>query len=221
MEQTFGFKEKPLKWFDNYIRPRYFKICIDSKHSGSKNLTFSIGQGSCSGANLFSCYCSLITTVILSSLDINGFADDHSVRAKYKVSNTTKAWETKKKLENTFNNFKEWMDSMRLKLNSDKTEYIQFRLRQQIKIDTSPINANGNLIPMSYSIQALGGYLNVNLTFSKHVKHKVKAAMANFVKIQSIRKNLSVSTCTTFVLILCISHINYANAMLYGTTKMY
>ena len=76
------------------------------------------------------------------------------------------------------------MYSMRLKLNSDKTEYIQFRSRQQIKkIDTFPINAKGSLIPMSYSIQYLGGYLGTNLTFSKHVKQKGKAAMANFVKI--------------------------------------
>ena len=43
----------------------------------------------------------------------------------------------RKKLENTLNNIKEWMDSMRLKLNCDKTEYIQFGSRQQIKkIDT-------------------------------------------------------------------------------------
>ena len=73
---------------------------------------------------------------------------------------------------------------MRLKLNSDKTEYIQFGSRQKIKkINTSPINANGDLIPMSYSIQYLGGYLDTNLTFSEHVKQKVKAAMANFIKI--------------------------------------
>ena len=109
---------------------------------------------------------------------------------------------------------------MRLKLNSDKTEYIQFASRQQIKkIDTSPINANGNLIPMSYNIQYLGGYLNTNLTFSEEVKQKVKAAMANFVKIRSIRKYLSVSTYTTLVLMLCISHIDYVNVILYGTTK--
>ena len=100
------------------------------------------------------------------------------------MSNTTKAWETKEKLENTLNNISEWMDSMRLKLNSDKTEYIELGSRQQIKeIDTSPINASGNLIPMSYNIQYLGGYLDTNITFSEHVKQKVKAAMANFVKI--------------------------------------
>ena len=42
MEQTFGFKEKALKWLDNYLRPRYFKACIDGSYSESKNLTFSV-----------------------------------------------------------------------------------------------------------------------------------------------------------------------------------
>ena len=107
IEQTFGFKEKALKWFDNYLRPRYLKVCIDGKYLESKNLVFSIPQGRCSGANLFSCYCSLITTAIPNSLDINRFPDNHSIRAKYKVSNTTKAQETKKKLKNTLNNIKE------------------------------------------------------------------------------------------------------------------
>ena len=183
IERTFGFKEKALKWLENYLRPRYFKVCIVSKYLEPKNLTFSVPQGSCSGANLFSYYCSLITTSIPNSLGINGFTDDHSIRTKYKASDMTRAWESKKTLENTLNNIKEWMESMRLKLNSDKTEYIQFRSRQQInKIDTSPINAIGDLIPMNHSIQYLGGYLDTNLTFNEHVKQKVKAAMANFIK---------------------------------------
>ena len=115
MERTYGFKEKALKWLDSYLRPRYFKVCIDGKYSESKNLTFNIPQGSCSGANLFSSYCSLITTAIPNSLDINRFADDHSIRTEYKASDTTRAWEAKKMLENILNNIKEWMDSMRLK----------------------------------------------------------------------------------------------------------
>ena len=101
MEQTFGFKKKALKWFDNYLGPRYFKVCIDGKYSESKNLMFSIPQGSCIGANLFSCYCSLIAAAIPNSLKLNRFAHEHSIRAKYKVSNTTKAWETKKKTRKT------------------------------------------------------------------------------------------------------------------------
>ena len=108
---------------------------------------------------------------------------------------------------------------MSLKLNSDKTEYIHFRSRQQVKkIDTSPINANGDLIPMSYNIWYLGGYLDTNVTFSKHVKQKVKAALVNVVKIKSIRKNLLASTTLG---LNTAYHINYANAMLYGTRKKY
>ena len=73
---------------------------------------------------------------------------------------------------------------MRLKLNSDKTEHIQLGSRQKTKkIDASPINANGNLIPISYGMGYLGGYLDTNLTFSEHVKQKVKAAMTNFRKM--------------------------------------
>ena len=73
---------------------------------------------------------------------------------------------------------------MRLKLSSDKTKYIKFGSRQQVKkINTSPVNDNGNLILISYSIKYLGGYLDTNLTFSEHVKQKVKAALANFIKI--------------------------------------
>ena len=184
MERTFGFKEKALKWLNNYIRQRYFKVCIDDKYSESKNLTFSMHQESCRGTNLFSCYCSLITTAIPNSHDIYGFADDQSIRTKYKASDTTRAWEAKKMLENTLDNIKGWMDSMRLKLNSDKTEYIQLGSRQNTKkINTFPINANGNLTPMSFSIQYLGGHLDTNLTFSEHVKQKVKAAMTNFREI--------------------------------------
>ena len=97
MEQIFGFKDKFLKWFDNYWRPQYFKVCIDGKYLESKNLMFGVPQGSCSATKLSSCYNSFITTAIPDSLDINGFADDHSIRASYKVSNTTKAQETKKK----------------------------------------------------------------------------------------------------------------------------
>ena len=28
MERTFGFKEKAIKWLNNYLRPRYFKVCM-------------------------------------------------------------------------------------------------------------------------------------------------------------------------------------------------
>ena len=43
--------------------------------------------------------------------------------------------------------------------------------------------------------------------------------MLNFIKIKAIRPSLTVSACHTLVLMLCISHLDNANALLYGMTK--
>ena len=40
--------------------------------------------------------------------------------------------------------------------------------------------------------------------------------MANIIKIWAIHKYLTVQSCTTLVLMLCITHLDYANAMLYS-----
>ena len=69
--------------------------------------------------------------------------------------------------KNTFNKISNWMDQMRLKLNIDKTEYIQFGSRQQLnKIDTTtPFNADGDFIQISNVIRYLAGYMDCNLNF--------------------------------------------------------
>ena len=83
LEQKFGFCYKALKWFQNYLRPSSFMVNINSKYSKWKDLEFSVPQGSCSGANLFTCYCSLITDSIPSSMTLSGFADNHSIRKSF------------------------------------------------------------------------------------------------------------------------------------------
>ena len=60
---------------------------------------------------------------------------------------------------------------MQLKLNSDITEYIQFASTKHIeKLDTSPFNANSNLIESSIVVRYLEGYLNRSLKFKDHIK---------------------------------------------------
>ena len=55
------------------------KVCINRKYSSSKSQAYSVPQGSCSGANIFTVYCSPIIDVIPNDFAINGFADDHSI----------------------------------------------------------------------------------------------------------------------------------------------
>ena len=79
LENQFGVTETALRWFNNYLRPRSFKVCIGDEYSESQKLNFGVPQGLCSGANIFICYCSLINKEVPESISINGFADDHSL----------------------------------------------------------------------------------------------------------------------------------------------
>ena len=86
-------------------------------------------------------------------------------------------------------NIQKWMDTMQLKLKPGKTEYIQFISTKHIeKLDTSQFNANGDLIEPSTVIRYLGGYLTKSLTFRIMQKKKNRKAMANIIKIKSIKK---------------------------------
>ena len=79
------------------------------------------------------------------------------------------------KTEEAFKHIKCWMDTMHLKLNSDKTEYILFRSHAQLKkISPEPLNAHGNLIEISKVVRYLGGLLYQQLNFKQHIKEKVK-----------------------------------------------
>ena len=99
-------------------------------------------EGLCSGTNVFTCHCSLIDQVVPNDIALNGFTDDHSISKHFLAGRKTQEQQTKQIMELTFNNIKEWMDSMYLTLNSDKTEYIMFRSWQQLtKINQEPLQA--------------------------------------------------------------------------------
>ena len=206
-----------LEWFNSYLQPKYFKVKIGKDYSQPQQLHFSVPQGLCSGANVFTCYCSLIDQRVPKDITLNGFANDHSPRKSFPAGNRTQEQQTKLRMEHTFSNIKEWMESMCLKLNSEKTGYIMFGSRQQLtKINPELLHAGPDLIELSNKVKYLGSLLDNTLSFDLHVSSKVQKALANFIKIKSIHKYITWEACTTLLLMLCMSHLDYLNAVLYG-----
>ena len=80
LRNKYGIDGKALKWFNEYLRPRSFKVAINGVYSKEHNLEVSVPQGSCAGANIFNLYCSPLQDVVPKDLQLSGFADDHSVR---------------------------------------------------------------------------------------------------------------------------------------------
>ena len=100
------------------------------------DLKYGVPQGSCSGANIFTVYSSLIKNAVDDTFTLNAFADDHSICRDYVAGNTNEMNNLKKDLKKNLDSIGHWMDQMRLKLNPDKTELISFGGRAQLKNGT-------------------------------------------------------------------------------------
>ena len=111
------------------------------------------------------------------------------------------------------------MNSVKLKLNPDKTEFIMFGNGVQLrKCLTNSLQVVKDRIEKTNFIQYLGSYLDETLSFRNHVQAKSKAAILNYIKIREIKKFLTRDACTTLVMGLIMSHLDYSNSVLFRST---
>ena len=101
LNKQFGICGKALEWFNSYLLLRFFKVKIGKDYSQPQQLHFSLPQGSCSGVNVFTCYCSLIDQIVSKDITLNGPADDHSLRKSFSASNRTQEQQAKHRMELT------------------------------------------------------------------------------------------------------------------------
>ena len=221
LSDKFGITDQALHWFEEYLQSRSFKVLINNSFSKEISLKYSMPQGSAAGANIFNLYCSTLSKIIPSDLHLSGFAEDHSVRRKFNTNNRNDERNTMASLESCMLTIKSWMDTVHLKMNPSKTEFILFSNQVQLnKCTTNDININGDLIARSHAVRYLGAWLDSNLSYKLHITKKCQAAMLNFQRIKSIQHLLDPSTCANLCVSLCISHLDYANSLLTGLPKV-
>ena len=46
LDKKFGIKNKALCWYEQYLRPRRFRVCLNGNYSQEKTMEFSVPQGS-------------------------------------------------------------------------------------------------------------------------------------------------------------------------------
>ena len=79
------------------------------------------------------------------------------------------------------------MDTMRLRLNTNKMEYIAFGSKAQLlKISKQPLTTGNDTIQMSSDVKYLGGTLDSQLSFNKDITMKIRKVMSNFTHIKVI-----------------------------------
>ena len=74
LEKNFRLKGTVLNWFNSYLDQRSCNVTIGVDYSSTRELVFSVPQGSCAGAQLFNLYCSTMQEVVNPPLTLHGFA---------------------------------------------------------------------------------------------------------------------------------------------------
>ena len=88
LNKRFGVKGRALKWYEQYLKPRKFKVSINNTYSKEQTINYSVPQGSIQRAFLFNAYASTISDIIPPTLELMGYADYHSIRKPFKPGNS-------------------------------------------------------------------------------------------------------------------------------------
>ena len=188
LEHNFGLTGTVLNWYDSCLCPRSCKVKIKESYLTERSLQFSVLQGSCAGAQLYNAYCSTMHEVVQRPISLYGFADDHTLRDQFKANDRDDKIASISRLEKSADDLKTWMDENRLRMNSEKTEFIMFGSKVQLsKCDTNSLTVNGGVIPKSDIIRQLSAWLDSNLNFKQHIVVKCRSAILNLQRIKLIR----------------------------------
>ena len=79
LEDRYGITDTVLHSYETYLRPRRMKVRVNDQLSRELNIKYGVPQGSCSGAVNFIAYYAPIENVKNTGVDLNGYADDHSM----------------------------------------------------------------------------------------------------------------------------------------------
>ena len=223
LHETFGIGDKALRWFQSYLENRYCKVKIGKDYSEKKSLNFSVPQGSCTGPVLYLSYAASISGVVLDVSDegdprlisIIGFADDHAMKKSFIPTLEDDEKVCIANIQACLFRVKEWMDSMRLKMNEGKTEFIIIGSSHQIaKCSMTHLKVNNIEVQRSSVIKYLGTHMDEKLSFKEHITAKCRTAAINFQRIKAIWQVLTEQETETLVLGTVMSHLDYCNAIL-------
>ena len=184
LSSQYGIEGKALRWFDTYLRHHFCQVDIKGARSSIHSLDFSVPQGSCTGPILYTVYASTLQYQNSEGMDLNGFADDHSINKSFNPNDRDEELRTIELLESSLGNINSWMNLNRLQMNTSKTEFMTMGSGKQLtKCVTNNITACNDIVEKSEIIRLLGIWIDSNLNFKTNVIKKSQTAMLNIFKI--------------------------------------
>ena len=162
LETTYGARGTVLDWFASYFSEHSQSVIVDGVVSASRPLVYGVPQGSVLGSVLFISYSQPLSDVIsVHDCDYHKYADDTEL--------------SKGASHDQFDNVHTciytridvviiWLNSNKLKLNTDKTEVMLVGSASRVGlVESECANIGRGSVPFKTAVKYLGVYLDRTL----------------------------------------------------------
>jgi exonuclease III len=216
LEDSFGVTGSALTWIQSYLSDRSQCVAVGGSTSEGKCLSFGVPQGSVLGPRKYCLYSKPIGTICQRhNFRYHCYADDTQV---YIGIMPNEKWvDVSKKLEACLTDISVWMSANMLMLNQEKTEFIIFKPKHQVKKNEKcQLRVGEKTVHVAESVKSLGVYFDTSLTMERQVNAISRVCYYQIRNISQIRKYITMDACKTLAHALVTSRLDYGNALLYG-----
>ena len=219
LQNEIGVSGIALQWFKSFLSGRTQKVRIDQSFSEILEVLFGVPQGSVLGPKLFNIYVRSQPKVFekfnfLSS----SFADDSNGRKTFSLKFQFNI--LKYDIEKCMGEITNWMNTMFLKINPDKTEILLLypdTLSSEVVIKGALFD--GQCIRFSHKVKNVGVWLDEHLNLEAHVNTITSHCYKLLKNIGRLRNIFTKMHMEMLVHAVISSRLDYCNSIFYNMSK--
>ena len=218
LERSFGLTGNVLSWLTSFLDGRTQQVVFNGMASIVAALSSGIPQGSVLGPLLFLLYTADIPVIASDhGLGIHCYTDDGQLYIFEKSGNADSMIS---KVTVCISEIDKWMSSNRLKLNSEKTQFIWLGSSQQLqKITVDSITLAGSTLFFQSSVNDLGVLIDGRLSMCDHVEQVCRSSYYQLRQLHVIWNSLWTKTCAALVHAFVTNRLDYCNSLLASINK--
>ena len=198
LQKSYGVGGTALAWISSFIQGRQQSVNFNGHQSARIQLKYGVPQGLVLEPLLFILYTSDVISIAASlGVGAHFYAADSQLYLHCLATDQSTA---ALRLAECIERVEGWMKSNRLKLNSDKTQFLWLGSRQQLaKIDTKTMTIGEHRIESSTSAKNLGVTFDSELEMDLHVNNITRSCFYQLRQLRSIRRSLSTDAAKTLI----------------------
>lgn len=223
--ERLGIRGSQLKLFESYLKERSQCVRMGNCTSSYLSITYGVPQGSILGPTLFLVYINDLTNLSIPQGKIISYADDTAL-----IFNANNWDEVFNYAQRGLDVVKKWLHNNILTMNSDKTKYLAFSIRNPPNMLTAehcliPHNCsdidNCNCPPLERvsNFKYLGIIIDQNLSFKLHIKALTGRVRKLIYIFKTLRQIADLKLLKQVYFSLCQSIINYGIIVWGGAAK--